>query len=553
MKVLTKALVTALLLAAAVSASAQPVAEWTARYNGGYFDRGLAVAADDSGNVIVTGESRHLAFFGTEDIATVKYSPSGTVLWTRRYNGPIDGLDRGAAVAVDRRGNCYVTGSSAGIGTEFDYVTIKYRANGDTAWIARYNGPASSYDDAYAVGVDARGNVYVTGSSIASTSGADYATLKYDSSGVFQWVMRYNGPGNAADAAYALAVDDTGNVYVTGSSAGSGTSYDYATIKYSTTGVVRWTMRYDGPGHDKDDAYAIAPAPGGGVFVTGMSRTGSTVGTGDWLTIRYAADGRSMWSARYDGPGAGADEARAVAADAAGNCVVTGWSTGVATGIDVTTVRYTPSGDTSWARRYSGPGAYDDQGRSLAVDSAGNVAVAGFRRTGVDESTEDCVVLKYSATGSLLWSPTYNGPGGVEDRANAVAFSTAGRVVMAGESWSGVTLGTSDYVTIRYSGGGSTGVGEQPENVPGSVALLGNFPNPFNPVTTIRFHIGSPARVSLKVYDLAGRDVATVAEGEFPAGDHERVFDAAGLATGAYFCRLSSGAAAQTLRLLLVR
>jgi len=62
---------------------------------------------------------------------------------------------------------------------------------------------------------------------------SDYATVKYDRNGNEVWVERYNGPGNTSDVAYALAVDPSGNVYVTRVSYKSVTDSDYATIKYS--------------------------------------------------------------------------------------------------------------------------------------------------------------------------------------------------------------------------------------------------------------------------------------------------------------------------------
>src|SRR4029453_19167782 len=77
------------------------------------------------------------------------------------------------------------------------------------------------------------GNVYVTGTSHGGLGAYDdYATIKYNSLGDTLWVQRYNGPGNAGDAATSIAVDGSGNVYVTGYSAGNG-QMDYATIKYS--------------------------------------------------------------------------------------------------------------------------------------------------------------------------------------------------------------------------------------------------------------------------------------------------------------------------------
>jgi len=94
--------------------------------------------------------------------------------------------------------------------------------------------PTNGRDWARALAVDDSGNVYVTGHSEVTGVNHDYVTVKYDSDGNEEWVARYNGPAeNRQDEAYALAVDSSGNVYVTGESSGSGTGYsDYATIKY---------------------------------------------------------------------------------------------------------------------------------------------------------------------------------------------------------------------------------------------------------------------------------------------------------------------------------
>ena len=97
-----------------------------------------------------------------------------------------------------------------------------------------------------AVAVDGNGNVIVTGYSTGIGSDFDYATIKYSSAGVPLWTNRYNGPGNGDDYAFAVAVDGSDNVYVTGNSTGSGSGCDYATIKYSSAGVPLWTNRYNG-------------------------------------------------------------------------------------------------------------------------------------------------------------------------------------------------------------------------------------------------------------------------------------------------------------------
>ena len=95
--------------------------------------------------------------------------------------------------------------------------------------------------------------------------------------GIPLWTNRYNGPADSGDLAQAVAVDSSGNVFVTGYSLESNGYGDYATVAYSGTGVPLWTNRYNGPGHndefvyDEDHAYAVAVDGNGNVFVTGES------------------------------------------------------------------------------------------------------------------------------------------------------------------------------------------------------------------------------------------------------------------------------------------
>jgi hypothetical protein len=214
--------------------------------------------------------------------------------WVRSYNGLGNDDDRASAIAVDDSGYVYVTGYSYGERANPDYATIKYYPNGDTVWVRRYDGPGDSTDQANALAVNDSGCVFVTGGSYGSGTNFDYATIKYYPNGDTAWVRRYNGPGNSGDGAMDIAIDGFGHVYVTGQSFGSGTDYDYATIKYEPNGDTAWMRRYDGPDNTGDNAMAIAVDGSGNVCVTGFGVCWSEHPF-DYVTIKYYPNGDTAW------------------------------------------------------------------------------------------------------------------------------------------------------------------------------------------------------------------------------------------------------------------
>ena len=94
---------------------------------------------------------------------------------------------------------------------------------------------AAGLNDARAIAVDGSGNVYVSGTSVGSGTW-DYATIKYQRNRTTEWIARYNGPDNHNDFANAMTIDGSGNVYVTGSCANHCGSADFATVKYNSAG-----------------------------------------------------------------------------------------------------------------------------------------------------------------------------------------------------------------------------------------------------------------------------------------------------------------------------
>lgn len=419
---------------------------WTNRYNGPANDSDIAnaITCDGSSNVIVTGSS--VGAGSASDYATIKYSGTGVPLWTNRYNGPGNGVDEARAIWVDSNGDLFVTGRSAGSGSGADYATIKYSSAGVPSWTNRYNGPGNSTDWSQAIAVDGSGSPFVTGYSFSTASAGsdDYATIKYSSAGVPLWTNRYNGSGDGIDRANAIAIDGIGNVFVAGHSDGNGSGADFVTLKYSNSGAALWTNRYNGPWDGNDIARAIKVDSIGNVFVTGESV--GVEGNYDYVTIKYSNSGVPLWTNRYNGPGNGGDVANAIAVDGSGNVLVTGYSTGSGSSSDFTTLKYSNSGTPLWTNRYDGPVSGIDQALAVAVDGRGSVFVTGVSAgTG---SGDDYVTIKYSNAGMGLSTNRYNGPGNSADWSQAVVVDSIGNTFIAGRSRG--TGGIDDYATIKY-------------------------------------------------------------------------------------------------------
>ena len=526
------------------SALSQVALQWASVYTGpgSGDDAATSIAVDNSGNVYVTGSSTSSG--AGLNYVTVKYDPSGIQVWAAIYNGPANGNDAAKSIAVDNSGNVYVTGSSAGVGTGLDYATIKYNSAGAQQWVQRYNGPINSSDIARSIAVDNSGNVYITGQSVAGAV-YDYATIKYNSAGVQQWVQRYNGPGNTFGIATSLAIDNSGNVYVTGGNGSISTGEDYATIKYNTEGVQQWLAIYNGPANTDDASNSIAVDNAGNVYVTGSS---GGIGSGfDYATVKYNSAGVQQWVQRYNGTGNSVDIANSLAIDIAGNVFVTGSITGNGTGLDYATIKYNSSGVQQWVDVYGGTGNGDDAANSIAIDVAGNIYVTGSS-TGSGFGF-DYLTLKYNASGIRQWVQRYDGAGNSDDNAYSLTVDIAGNVYLTGGS-TGNGSGI-DYTTIKYSP--LVGVTQISNSVPDVYKLTQNYPNPFNPSTKINFALTKTSITKLIIYDVLGREVTELVNSELGAGTYAAEWNAAGVSSGLYFYKLTSGNFAELRKMILVK
>ena len=243
------------------------------------------------------------------ECVTLRYDPFGTRLWDDAY-APADNVagmqHKGTAVALDNSRNVIVAGwsdRSAPAGFRPDNLLIKYGLNGGRTWVERYHsGDTNSSFLGLKVAVDASNQIYVGGN--ATIGIYQYVfLLKYDSTGQFLWERDYPTVGDVGSKQFTgLAVDFQGNPII--SCGGLASSTDNDVVKYAPDGGLLWATNSGG------GARAIAVDDSGDVYVTGT----------DYRTTRFdGSTGDTVWRVRYNGVNGNPDQANAIAVDDSGN------------------------------------------------------------------------------------------------------------------------------------------------------------------------------------------------------------------------------------------
>jgi len=340
----------------------------------------------------------------------VAYSSGGVPLWTNHIDEP-EGF---ANAVIANNGKVFIAGGSWN-GIDNDYRTIAYSTAGVPLWTNRYGG-LHDYDAVTAMALDPNGNVVITGPSNEGSSLWDYVTIQYSDDGAPLWTNRYDGGiGNREDVASAVAVDGSGNVFVTGSSEGVNYFKDFATVAYSSDGTPLWTARYDGPGNSDDQAFGLALDSQGNVIVSGTS--------GETVLIKYSNMGEPLWTNRT-----GSGYYSQLAVDGSDNIFL------ATAGF---TMKYSSTGVPRWTNLYVG-GL-----RSIALDGWGNVFVTGSLYIGTNSWSE---TVAYSNAGEPLWTNSHSRMGNASG--NGLKVDPAGNVFVTGQSWNGTNY---DFFTIKYS------------------------------------------------------------------------------------------------------
>jgi hypothetical protein len=182
----------------------------------------------------------------------------------------------------------------------------------------------------------------------------------------------------------------------------------------------------------------------------------------------------------------------------------------------------------------------------FATTGADQMLIGVTMTTGDSAIGAGAWVLGPSGTYAPFSVPIFYIPSTVPD----TAYIT---ITIIGDTITGIPTVGSNFHVDDLSFSGVSSAGENIVGVPGTLALMQNYPNPFNPATQIDFRVAESGPVTLRIFDLLGREIATLVDEELAPGSYSRTFDAAALSSGIYVYRLTSGGRSETRKMAFLR
>ncbi|MBP7810045.1 MAG: SBBP repeat-containing protein [Bacteroidia bacterium] len=479
------------LIAGITSVFAQmPTPAWVTLASGQSNERVNSLATDASGNVLATGEyGAFSAVFGTytlnltggtNDCFISKTDPAGTVLWVQKIGSSSN--DLGTSITSDATGNLYATGfygASCVAGTislpGSGMFLVKYSPTGTVAWAKKVNGGTGS-GYGYGVGCDISGNVYVTGTYAGTiivgtttlttgNSSTNVFIAKYDALGNVLWVKDF-GDNTMTDRPDDLTIDNSGNVLVSGTYQGTMTVGTTTMVSNGFEDV--FVVKYDNLGNP------LWAKSAGGTNIEGVTNVGVDLTGNVFVSSEFNSASINF-----------------------GTTNVANTNT-VSAGKDVFVVKYNSSGVDQWSTVLGGSQS-SEFGPGMNVDPSGNVYLTGLwnsstmaigATTYTNSFNGDLYVVRYNSAGNVTWSGTAGA--NKISQGNAITTDLSGNMILAGQFVSATytlgmttftnasTLNKADAYIAKFSVAG-LGLNELENKFGFSV-----YPNPSNGVFTLQ-------------------------------------------------------------------
>jgi Beta-propeller repeat len=416
-----------------------PPTSWAVSAGGNNIANGSGIAVDGSGNSYVIGNFHGTATLGSTtltskgqgDIFVAKLNSDGQFLWVVSAGGTSNNFGR--SIAVDGSGNSYISGDVMGTATfgsttlfskDRDIFVAKLDSSGKFLWAVTAGGQSTDYS--HSIAVDGSGNSYITGdvenpttfgSTTLTSKSQRIFVAKLDSGGAFAWAISAGGATHSTGR--SIDVDSSGNSYVAG---------DF-----------------------------VSPGTFGSTTLTSKSHRG--------FVAKLDSGGKFVWAVSAGGEFSGI---RAIAVDSSGNNYVTGDFFGTATfgsttltskkNKDFFVAKLDSGGTFIWAvSAVSAGGTYGSYGQSIAVDGLGNSYVTGDFKSPVTlgstvltpKGLGDVFVAKLDSGGKFVWAVSAGSQ--YADFGQSVAVTGSGNSYFTGRFMGAATFGSTTLISKGYS------------------------------------------------------------------------------------------------------
>ncbi len=538
-----------LILVNAISV-AQPAEVWSKTYfnpNGTGSDYSDKTITDAQGNIYIACATRTQNT--SDDIMVLKYNSAGLLQWSKTYNYSYNGTEQPNDICLDNSGNIYVTGTSTRTqGGYYDCVLLKFDPNGNILWVKRIN--KTNYTDRKSEGVSLvfRDGIYV-GINYIYNGWSESGIAKYSAAGDSVAYLQTGFLSNFSYRMWKMVQDNNLNIYaIYSGDLLPNEEEDLVVKKIGTNGSLSliWTKTYTGASHLNDRARDIAVGPDGNIFITGhtyVSNQGANL-----ILMKFGRDdGAVLMQKTYnDAINNQDDYGVKVSFDNNLNILVAGGTSGFNTPSNILMLKYSPTGTLMFTKTYDHAGSSIDGMRDLQTDSYGNYYIAGDYTDQVQQ-TSGLYTLKFSSAGELDWAIEKNMQSNIQSMRNININSDGSLIVTADYD----DAGTRKIMLIKY--GSTIGIEPVSGTLPEKFELSQNYPNPFNPSTNINFSIPVSGKVKLSVFDVSGREVAVLVNKDLAAGTYKADFNASMLSSGVYFYRINAGDFTDVKKMMLVK
>jgi len=376
-------------------------------------DTGTGVAVDAAGNSFTVGTADSNGG-PRKDVVIVARNAAGNVLWQRLYDGGLAADEFGRAIVLDGFGNLFVMAEANNPGTGRDVLILKYTVFGAPVARQYFNGAANGDDVPKDIAYDPFNFVVVVGSSQNAAGNADGLVIRMMDNLLAGASNTWNGAANGFDQFNAVALDQLGNIYLTGQTFGGASGNNFLYQQYATNLMLGVSRTYNGLGNGSDVGVDIAYELPGIIHIAGTTYSGAASGD-DMFAMRFPRNKNWLIATkRYDRGAGSNDRAVALAVGPMSSTVVVGTSVGATT--DLAVVRFSSTLAIQWAYNLDGP--------AMGIDAATSVATLGNDTfvTGASEGATgmDAITIGLNNAGAPLWGTRYDFAGNFDSGAQVV-------------------------------------------------------------------------------------------------------------------------------------